>query len=266
MAGRRVLVVGASSGIGRGMGLVASRQGAEVVFAARRRERLEDAVAEAGRGWAVTGDLAVPGEGGRIVAEAVGHLGGLDLVVFAAGWAPLARLDQIEDEDWKQAFAVNVLGGHQVIKAAVPHVAGRGIIAVVSSHSTMAPYTGLAGYGATKTALEHVVRVWRMEHPGLRITCINMGSAMPTEFGADFSPELAMELFPEWAAFGLAQQEFMSVSDVCQALVDVFAAVLPFPGVGLTDIVLRSPSAQIAGVDVMAETFESTFVEDVPTT
>src|SRR5947207_1533325 len=90
LEGRRVLVVGASAGIGYELGMAASGRGASVVFTARRKDRLESAVAKTTGGYAVTGDVTVPEECERIVADAVGHLGGLDLVVYSAGWAPLA--------------------------------------------------------------------------------------------------------------------------------------------------------------------------------
>ena len=70
LRGRRVLVIGGSSGVGREVGLLASRAGARVAFAARRRERLESAVAEAGAGAiAMPCDVTAPDDCTRAVGE-----------------------------------------------------------------------------------------------------------------------------------------------------------------------------------------------------
>ena len=77
--GKRILVVGASSGIGREVGLQLARCGARVAFAARRLERLTDAVAEAGGGAvAIACDTRDPASCEEVVATAVARLGGLD--------------------------------------------------------------------------------------------------------------------------------------------------------------------------------------------
>ena len=82
--GRRVLVVGASSGVGRATGLGAAARGARVAFAARREEALSDAVAAAGEGCvALTCDVRQPDECEQVVRQAVDKLGGLDGVVYA---------------------------------------------------------------------------------------------------------------------------------------------------------------------------------------
>src|SRR3954469_4877590 len=82
--GKRVLVVGASSGIGRAVAIQAVREGAKVVFAARRTDALADAVEEAGGGLPVDGDVRRVGDCERIVQQAVAALGELDLVFIAA--------------------------------------------------------------------------------------------------------------------------------------------------------------------------------------
>jgi len=77
LEGRRVLVVGASVGIGRAIATAAVRQGAEVVFAARRREVLDEAIAEAGGGVAACGDVCAPQGCQAIVDQAVAAVGAL---------------------------------------------------------------------------------------------------------------------------------------------------------------------------------------------
>src|SRR5215475_7998905 len=82
LSGRRVLVIGASSGVGREVGLAASRAGARVAFAARRRDLLERAAAEAGAGaLAVCCDVTESDDCARAVHEAASALGGIDAFV-----------------------------------------------------------------------------------------------------------------------------------------------------------------------------------------
>jgi NAD(P)-dependent dehydrogenase (short-subunit alcohol dehydrogenase family) len=133
LAGARVLAVGASSGIGRAFALRAVKDGAQVVLAARRREELEKARAEAGGGWCVSVDLRQPDSGARL-AEAVGeHLGGLDIVVSSVGSAPLRMLTDMDHEDWLHVFETNVMGVHKVVHACLPLLARDGMIMVFSS-------------------------------------------------------------------------------------------------------------------------------------
>jgi len=88
---RRALVVGASSGIGRDIGVALAREGAAVAFAARRVELVEAAAKEAGeRCAALLCDVGDDESCERVVTEAVERLGGLDTLVYAAAIGPLA--------------------------------------------------------------------------------------------------------------------------------------------------------------------------------
>ena len=88
----RVLVVGASSGIGRAVALQAAAGGARVVLAARRADKLAEAAAEAGDGAStVVCDVRQPEQCERVVRDAVAQLGGLDVAVYATAVDPLVR-------------------------------------------------------------------------------------------------------------------------------------------------------------------------------
>src|SRR5688572_12344065 len=76
LEGRRVLIVGGSAGIGRAFGVEAISQGAQVVFAARREDKLKESVAEAGGGVAIAADVCQTGECDRLVRESTAALGG----------------------------------------------------------------------------------------------------------------------------------------------------------------------------------------------
>ncbi len=89
LSGKRLLVIGASSGIGQAVGEAAAAAGADVALAARRLDALQATVERCGRGHAVRIDVRDPDTIEAGVAEAVERLGGLDHVVYSAGMSPL---------------------------------------------------------------------------------------------------------------------------------------------------------------------------------
>lgn len=248
LRGRRALVVGASSGIGREVGLRLAARGADVAFHGRRRERLEEAVARAGGGCcAVVADVGDAAGCEALVRDAVAHLGGLDLVVVAASSSRLGLVRDLDAAEWASVFATNVIAPALVVRAALAHLAEGAIAAFVSSESVGAPYHGLIPYGASKAALEEVVRGLRIEHPEFRFACIRVGQTMPTEFGRDFSPELAGELLPKWIALGRMPAQAMDVEEVGRAIADSLATALGAPTVELQDMVLRATGGMFTG-------------------
>jgi NAD(P)-dependent dehydrogenase (short-subunit alcohol dehydrogenase family) len=247
LRGRRALVVGASSGIGRAVALRLAARGAEVAFHGRRRDRLDDAVAHAGAGCAVVADVRDEAGCETLVRDAVAHLGGLDLLVVAASSSRLVRFRDVDATEWASVFATNVIAPALVVRAALPHLSEGALAAFLSSESVGAPYPGLVPYGASKAALEEVVRGLRIEHPELRFVCVRVGQTMPTEFARDFSPELAGELMPKWIALGRMPAQAMDVEEVGRAIADALATALATPTVELQDMVLRATGGMFMG-------------------
>lgn len=258
MKGRRALVVGASSGIGREVGLRFAALGADVAFHGRRLDRLEEAVAQAGSGHAVVGDVSDPHQCETIVAEAVAHLGGLDLLVFCASQSRLSLIQDTDAAEWASVFASNVIAPALVARAALPVLTPEAVCAFISSESVGMPYHGLIPYSASKAALEEVVRGLRIEHPGLRFGCIRVGQTQPTDFARDFSPELAGELLPKWIALGRMSANFMDVEEIGRAIADTLATAVTTPTVDFQDMVLRAVGGAFTGdVGSMAQDIET---------
>jgi NAD(P)-dependent dehydrogenase (short-subunit alcohol dehydrogenase family) len=257
LEGRAVLVVGASAGIGRALAAAAVADGARVVLSARRRDRLDDAVTKAGGGHAVAGDACRDGDAARVVAEATALVGPLDLVVYSAGAAPLKSMADTAPDDWRSVLATNVIGAHEVVRAAVPALAPDGVVAVLSSETVGDPRWGLGAYGASKAALEALVRSWRLETPGGRFTCVAVGQTYPTAFGDGFGADELTEAFGHWGRHGQLQSAFMTPEGVARSLATTFAVALAHPDVGVEDLVLRSPSP-VAPTDAWAITDSST--------
>jgi NAD(P)-dependent dehydrogenase (short-subunit alcohol dehydrogenase family) len=242
LSGRRLLVVGASTGLGRAIAVKAIASGGDVVVAARRADRLADVIAEAGGGAVVTGDVRDPAECSRVVDEAVDLLGSLDVVLYAAGYAPLRSMVDTDDDDWREVFATNVFGVNRVIAAAVPRMEPDGVIAVLSSETVGRPRFALGAYSASKAALEESLRAWQLEHPTVRFSCVAIGATQPTDFGNAFDPDLLGPAYQHWVRHGFMQERFMDTDDVAEFLVDSLATALRFPGVNVEHLLLRSPS------------------------
>lgn len=242
LAGARVLVVGASAGIGRAASIAAVRAGARVVMTARRADALAALVDEAGDGSAVAGDVCAAGGPAAIVADAVAELGQIDLVLYTVGFADLRRLVDTPPETWHKTLDANVVGFNELARAVLPHMAPGGIVAVLSSETAGAPRLGLVPYAASKAALEASLRGWRAEQHAVRFTCVIVGATQPSEFGAAFEmPELERAI-ASWVQNGLMQEAFMHTDDVARVLVGTLGTLLAAPGVGLEELVLRSPS------------------------
>src|SRR6187200_1280180 len=123
LAGARILIVGASSGIGRALGLQAAAEGANLAFAARRRELVETAAAEAGNGAVgLVCDVRDESACRAVVADSVVALGGLDAVVYATAIDVLVRIADAGASTWADTFSTNVFGAAHVTAAALPHL------------------------------------------------------------------------------------------------------------------------------------------------
>lgn len=239
---KRVLVVGASAGIGRAFAVGAVQAGAEVVLCARRALALSAAVDEAGGGVALAGDVSDPEDCKRIVRRAAETLGEIDLVFISVGVSPLAPLADTTVEHWSSVLGTNLVGITQLIGAAIPALAPAALVVAVSSETVGQPRAYLGAYAASKAALEETLLTWRTEHPGLRFACVTVGGTAPTEFAQSFEPELFGQALTEWLERGLIQQEQMPTSELAEVLVGTLGTILAHPAVGVERLVLRSPS------------------------
>jgi NAD(P)-dependent dehydrogenase (short-subunit alcohol dehydrogenase family) len=181
---RRVLVVGASAGIGRVIGQHLCERGAHVAFAARRGSVCEEAATEAkGTAVGVACDVTQPESCAGVVEDTVDRLGGLDDLVYATGLISLVALAHAEADLWRRTLETNVLGAALVTKAALSHLQRSGGTAVylssVSGHT--GPWPGIGVYTSSKAALNRLIDTWRAEHPDVGFTRIGVG---PTDSGA----------------------------------------------------------------------------------
>jgi NAD(P)-dependent dehydrogenase (short-subunit alcohol dehydrogenase family) len=148
-----VVVVGASSGIGRASALAFGREGARVVVAARSGEDLDSLVTEiraaGGDAYAVPTDVVDAEQLRRLAAVAVSRYGGIDTWVNVAAVTVYGRVEEITEEEYQRVLQVNVMGQVHGTRAALPHLRARGGGAVIGIGSVEsyravplhAPYT-----------------------------------------------------------------------------------------------------------------------------
>ena len=150
---RTVVIVGASSGIGRGIARRSIDQGALVLAAARRSQLLEALVAEAGAGRAIQCDLLEDDAGQRIADEVRRDSELLDALVVSAGSAPLRRLADTSMDEWRSALDTNLIGINRLVAGVLPVLSPESVVIVVSSETATLPRSHLGAYGASKAAL-----------------------------------------------------------------------------------------------------------------
>jgi NAD(P)-dependent dehydrogenase (short-subunit alcohol dehydrogenase family) len=206
LVGRRVLVMGASAGIGRVVAQQLCGVGAHVAFAARRKEVCDEAAGEAtGTAIGLSCDVTDEAQCREVVEEAVAQLGGLDDVVFSTGAISLVALDTADAEWWRTTFETNVMGAALLTKYALPHVKqGPGSFVYLTSISSVgAVWPGLGVYTATKAALNRMVETWRVEHPEVGFVRVFVGPTDRAGTGTNLDPT-ALEQMTRWAGLGVA--------------------------------------------------------------
>ena len=254
LSGKRVLVVGASAGIGRAVASKAAREGAKITVVARRREALENLAREAGGGTIIVADLSVPEDCARIADEAGTALGKIDVAVFFAATARLRTLKNMTATEWALTLNTNVVGVNLTIAGLLPHLSDGALIIVASSEAAGQPFYALGAYAASKSALEDTMRAWRIEQPDVRFITLVVGTTVPTEFASNFDPPEMVAAFPIWAAQGNAPAEYMQADEVADVTVGLIKSLLPNQTVGLEVLSLRSPAPLTGNADTMVET------------
>jgi NAD(P)-dependent dehydrogenase (short-subunit alcohol dehydrogenase family) len=242
----RTVVVGASSGLGRCIGIGLAQRGAHVALLARRRELLEDAANDAGSATlAIECDVTDEASCRSAIADAASGLGGIDALVYAPAIGPLARLADTDAATWRRVFDTNVTGAALVTSAAIDHLtASSGTAAYLSSVSASLtpPWPGLGAYGVSKAALDKLVEAWRAEHPQVGFTRVVVGDCAggegdaQTQFATGWDMDLAAELFPIWSARNY----------LAGALIDVDELVGVIDGVLRGGATLSIPSVTVA--------------------
>lgn len=238
--GLRLLVVGASSGIGHAVAESAAAGGAKVAVAARRIDLLQKLADKIG-GHAFELDVESSSAIEQVVGEAATALGGgLDAVVFTSTVVPFAYVQDTEVATWLHAFAVNTVGANNVLRAALPHLSENGVVLIASSRDVGRPRAGVAAYDASKAALDEILHSWRSEHPDLSIIRVGMGPTKDTEILRGADRDLLNEMFESWVANGQLPAQMSALNDVANTLVSLVTTAYANPTV-VPEVVQLAP-------------------------
>ena len=165
LAGKRVLVTGATSGIGRAIALAMAAEGARVAVHGRRAAKAEPVVEEirarGGESFSVGADLTDYAALEAMCAEALERLGGIDIAVNNAGIFAEGRILDVELADWERNFAVHVTAPMLVTRHVVPTMIEQGeggSLLYLGSTSSTEPHAEWVAYTASKHALIGLMR------------------------------------------------------------------------------------------------------------
>ena len=254
LQGRRALVTGAAQGLGAGMAQALARAGAAVMVGdlqeAQGRDTAGSISAAGGTAGFVRMDVTQEADWVRAVQATVAELGGFDILVNNAGIEITSLVADVEAESLRKMFDVNVvgtlLGMKHAFRAMRPGgAAGQGgaIVNIASVAATIA-FPAIAGYSATKSAVDRATRVAAMEAGklgyGVRVNCVYPG-LVATEMGMQLAADVvAAGLFPsvEAAVGGIIGETPLGrlgeVADMADAVVFLCSDAARFiTGIGL---------------------------------
>jgi NAD(P)-dependent dehydrogenase (short-subunit alcohol dehydrogenase family) len=189
------LITGASQGLGRELALAFAREGARVVVNARSEEsirpvaeEMEDAGAEV---LAVAADVSRGGDVERLVGEALGRFGKLDVLVNNAGLlGPRVAIEEYPEDEWRRVIDANLTGPFLVSKTTIPHISQGGSIINVVSGVSVEGRAEWGAYSVSKFGVEGLTQILAAElaERGVRVNAVDPGG-MRTDMRAAAYPE-----------------------------------------------------------------------------
>jgi NAD(P)-dependent dehydrogenase (short-subunit alcohol dehydrogenase family) len=213
LSGKRALITGGDSGIGRAVAVAFAKEGADVVISYLSEQEDADHTvalirAAGGRSRGLPGDLGDAEICGQIVDQAVAELGGLDILVNNVAYQqPVDSLEELGDEQWLRTFDVNIHSYFRVTKAALQHLSDGACIINTASINGLRGNKTLIDYSATKgavLALTYSLAQTLMDR-GIRVNAVAPGPVWTPLIPATMDAERVSE-FGTQAPMGRAAQ------------------------------------------------------------
>lgn len=177
--GKRVWLVGASTGIGAALADALFGRGARVAVSARNEAALTEVVGERTTGQAVAADVTVPASLAAAHRRVVARWGGLDVVIYLAGTYKPQRAWELTLEDARRHVEVNLMGAYNLLTLVMPEMIAKssGAIALVSSVAGIRGLPNSLAYGPTKAALINLAEALYLDLAprGIGVHLINPG-------------------------------------------------------------------------------------------
>jgi NAD(P)-dependent dehydrogenase (short-subunit alcohol dehydrogenase family) len=217
LVGRRVLITGASSGVGLAATRLFAREGARLAVVSRRSEAFRALLrAEAIEAVCITADLGDRAAAQAAVETAAEVLGGLDVVVSNAAAAVFGHVGEVHPDDFDRTISVTFTGAVDVIRAALPHLrASGGVVVATGSLMSRVPLPTWSSYVAAKHALRGFLNSLRVEEreqrSGVRVAMVHPGPIDTPLFshassGTGRKPRVAPDAYrPEVIAHALVE-------------------------------------------------------------
>jgi NADP-dependent 3-hydroxy acid dehydrogenase YdfG len=241
VAGKVIVITGASSGIGEATARHLASLGANVVLGARRTEKLETicaAIKDAGGSATYQATDVVDLDSVKaLAAHAVERHGHIDVLINNAGINTLGAIEKLQVEAWNRMIDVNIKGPLNGIAAVLPGMQAQGSGHIITTSSIVAHQgmSFMAVYSGTKAAVRFIHEGLRQEVGiNIRVSMVSPGGAY-TEIGTDDDPEALEHLMKEFEGLTL-----LDPIDVARAF--AFAISQP-PSVDINEIIVR-PTAQ----------------------
>jgi NAD(P)-dependent dehydrogenase (short-subunit alcohol dehydrogenase family) len=224
----RIVVVGASSGLGRHIGIDLARRGARTALLARSQDRLVAAVREAGpTAIPIVCDVTKESDCGSAIEKAASELGGIDALIYAPGVGTVSRLADVDAQAWRRILDTNVVGAALVTAAALPYlIESKGTAVYLSSVSASQtpPWPGLGAYAVSKAALDKLADAWRVEYPSIGFTRVSVGMSTGgdgdsrTRFADEWDQEVAGPFVETWAARDYLNGSFVDAGELARII------------------------------------------------
>jgi NAD(P)-dependent dehydrogenase (short-subunit alcohol dehydrogenase family) len=178
LAGRRIVVTGAASGIGKRTAELFASEGAALLLIDRDADRLAAVAAETG-GRAAVLDITDEQAVIEVVAQGAEALGGIDGLVNAAGIMIRGHLGEVPAAEWRRILEVNLTGTYILARACLPWLTqspGATIVNIGSAQGLLPNAPGFTAYAASKGGVVNLSRALAAElAPAVRVNCICPG-------------------------------------------------------------------------------------------
>jgi 3-oxoacyl-[acyl-carrier protein] reductase len=218
IAGRCVVVTGASKGIGKGIARIFARHGARVLVVSRTLTELRAAAQEIGGDTqAFAADVSDWSACQAMAAAAVSALGGIDILCANAGIYPQAHIEQMEPGEWDTVLGTNLKGSFLSLKACLPWLKQSTQGRVILTSSITGPLTGFPGwshYAASKAGQLGFMRTASMELARYGIT---VNAVLPGNIATEGLVDLGEE-YRQSMAVSIPLKRLGSVEDVGNAV------------------------------------------------
>ncbi|CAA9425140.1 MAG: Oxidoreductase, short-chain dehydrogenase/reductase family [uncultured Rubrobacteraceae bacterium] len=195
LQGKVALVTGASQGLGRALALAYAKEGASLVINSRSEEGIRPVAGEieslGAEVLAVAADVSKGEDARRLVEEAVGRFGAIDVLVNNAGvLGPRVAIEEYPEDDWRRVIDANLNGTYLVSRAAIPHLREGGSIINVVSGVSVEGRAEWGAYSVSKFGMEGLSQILaaELEDRGVRSNAVDPGG-MRTGMRAAAYPE-----------------------------------------------------------------------------